>query len=55
MILVLSEGRVEGILKGGEWGGVVADIFWADGKIRVNKGTCDEAASAAEEWVGKEG
>jgi hypothetical protein len=54
MILVLSKGRVEGIMKEGEWDGVVTNTFWADGKILVNKGTCggdddDGAAGAAEE------
>jgi hypothetical protein len=33
MILVLSKERVEDIMKEGEWDGVVADTFWADGII----------------------
>jgi hypothetical protein len=33
MILMLSKRWVEGIMKEGEWDGVVADTFWADGKI----------------------
>jgi hypothetical protein len=59
MIIVFSRGWVEGIMKEGEWDGVVADTSWVDGEILVNKGTCggdnDGAASAAEEEVGKEG
>jgi hypothetical protein len=43
-------------MKEGERDGVVADTFWADGKIWVNKGTCDDGAvSTAEECIGKEG